>query len=151
MPAKKTTTRKTTTKKPATKKPVTKKTQAKKTSIKKPTVIVKENTLKKSDNYCTSGSCKWAWIGMVLLVVNTVLLILLLNKGTNYGTITTALEEFEATRVGGIENHAIMQEIYKLNSYKKDQKRRLETTLDALKQLETEGGDLPLVAPMPGE
>ena len=152
-----TTTKKTTTKKPATKKPVTKKTSttaSKKTPVtktvaaqkkpvvvtKKPVVtpkaevIVKEKTVK---NSCEKTSCHKARaaLAMILLVINTVLLGLIAFKATTQNTLFGALEEFEAMRVGGQENHNIMKEIYKLDAYRNDQKMRLETTLNALQQM----------------
>jgi len=139
MPAKKTTTtKKATTKKPVAKKPTVKKTVKRTTSVaKKPTtVIVKENSIKKETCNTPCGNPKAiATFAIILLVINTILLGLLVFKTTSQKALFGAMEEFEAMRVGGIENHNIMKEIYKLDAYKNDQKMRLETTLNALQQM----------------
>ena len=55
---------------------------------------------------------------------------------TSQNALFGAMEDFEAMRVGGHENHNIMKDIYKLDAYKNDQKMRLETTLNALQQMD---------------
>lgn len=144
MATKKTTTKRTTTKKPAAKKTATRKPAAKKTTtrrvvtkkpaIKKtPAVIVKENTIKKST--CQAPCKVGPILVVILLIINTALLFIIAFKTTSNKALFTAMEDFEAMRVGGPENHEIMKEIYKLDAYKNDQKTRLETTLNALQQM----------------
>lgn len=103
------------------------------------TVVVKEKAVKQES--CTSNSScdkKKACMILILLGINTILLWLIAFKMTSHKALFGAMEEFEAMRVGGVENHNIMKEIYGLNAYKNDQKMRLETTLNALNQMETQ-------------
>ncbi len=135
MPTKKTTTKKPVAKKATTKKPVTKKVPSKKVTIKKsPTVIVKENAIKK--DACSASHCKrTSLLIVILLLINTALLLIVAFKTTSHKALFSAMDDFEAMRVGGKENHQIMKEIYKLDAYKQDQKNRLQATLQALQQM----------------
>lgn len=150
MPLKKTTTKKT----PAKKTVVKKKTTVKKVvATKKPTVIVKENPIKKNKTGCMFKDKGMHWVIIaILLVINTVLLIVL---SANTNSFQKTLENFETEKVGGASNYELIQEIYKMDIYKVDQQRRLETALQQLKGLEdngqmlppSAGNDLPLVLP----
>lgn len=144
MPTKKTTKKKT-TKKPTTKKSVAKKSPTPKKSKKKTTpaakktatVVVKENTIKKDASCNTScGRKAMAALVIILLIINTALLAFIAFKTTSQKELFGAMEKFETIRVGGSENYEIMKEIYSLDAYKTDQKMRLETTLNALKQMD---------------
>jgi len=148
MPVKKTTTKKLVAKK-ATKKPVVKSTvKTTKASVisKKPTVVVKEKIISAKWHCSLAWSCK---LGMILvpllLVVNTILLVMLLKW--QQSNMIGALENFETYKVWGSENYKVMQKIYDLWSYKRDQKKRLEAALDALEQLDKSGGTLPATPP----
>jgi hypothetical protein len=140
MPVKKTTT-KAPVAKPTAKAAVTAKKTT--TTVKKvpvtPTVIVKENAVKKEVCNTNTDSCgkkARATLAIALLLINTVLLAIVAFKSTSQKSLFRAMDEFEAMRVGGEANHQIMTEIYGLDAYKNDQKMRLETTLNALKQMD---------------
>jgi len=144
MPTKKTTTKKSTNKKPVTKKTTTKKVTTRKpttsASRKTPSVIIKENPIKKINH--TSSFCPSKMgpiVGIFLLLINTILLLIVAFKLSSHKALFQAMDDFEAMRVGGKENHQIMKEIYQMDAYKKDQKMRLDTTLNALKQMDAQG------------
>jgi len=157
MPAKKTTTKKTTkkttTKKPTAKKTVTKRTTTKKATNPVATVIVKKQPTnhKTNTSCCTTSNCgKFApHIIVILLLINTFLLVFMFLKKpveieqTVETAFYNALEKFEATKVGGEENYNVIKEIYNLEAYQQDQKRRLDTTLNTLKQIQKDGTTLP--------
>lgn len=150
MPAKKATkkatTKKATTKKVVNKNPVSKKTVTRKVTNKKPTtkpaikktpaVIVKENVIKKNAYAEPTYTKIKSIMVVILLLINTALLCIIAFRTTTHTALFTAMEDFEAMKVGGQENHKIMEEIYQLDAYKNDQKNRLETTLNALKQMD---------------
>jgi hypothetical protein len=71
----------------------------------------------------------------VLVLINTLVLACMIISHALWfkNPMMASLERFEAVRVGWIENHQIMKEIYSLDAYKADQKARLEQTLNTLK------------------
>jgi len=144
MPVKKTTTKKAPAKTTTTKKkPTTKKT----TVPKKPTVIVKENPIKKISSNCIFE--KKGFPGMIIaiiLILNTILLCTILAKNKTNEDTASIIKQFEIEKVGWEENYKLIQEIYSLDIYKLDQKRRLETVLQQLKDLESQGKTLPQTA-----
>ena len=90
---------------------------------KSPAVMVETKKLSAKDSCCTnmSGPCgkmKHCFMG-ILLIVNTILLACVLFHQANV----------EADKVGGRDNYKMVQQIYKSDSFKAQQKQQIEQAL----------------------